>query len=417
MKKYLTIIVCCAIVAVVFCSGCEPKPESKAVKAPEKAKKQTACKEKDDTKCTAAKTAKKKDACTIAKTVEKKDEPATVKAVEKLQINAQEEKSKAEEPKPAKAEPAQDETADGGVAVIVNGVEITEAQIEEKMAPQLQAKAARMPAGAIGGFKKQLRPLMLRGMIEEALLNQKIEEQKIVVTEADLIRNLEAKGAKQNPPLSLADIKEILKARGQDFEANKDRMMMGLAYEKLMEIQWAGKIKVTAEEAKKYYDDNAAKFQSPEQVRASHILIKTDKTDSQEVKDTAKAKVEGLLKQIRNGADFATLAKEHSGCPSAAAGGDLKFFTRGRMVPEFDKATFELEVGQVSDVVETQFGYHVIKVTDRKAASTTSSEEVMEGIIKKLEQTKKAEIALEYMKNLKASADIVYPPGKEPVKL
>lgn len=112
-----------------------------------------------------------------------------------------------------------------------------------------------------------------------------------------------------------------------------------------------------------------------EQVRVSHILIRAADFEpdvaetpnaQNEAKAAAVAKAEELLEQIRNGADFEALAREHSSCPSAAKGGDLGFFPRGRMVSNFEKVAFDLKVGEISDVVETIYGYHIIKVTDRK---------------------------------------------------
>jgi peptidyl-prolyl cis-trans isomerase C len=185
-----------------------------------------------------------------------------------------------------------------------------------------------------------------------------------------------------------------------------------------MEAQWVGKINITEEDAKKHYDESPTQFEVKEQVRASHILIKPDITDPNndpnQAKAEAKAKIQDLLEQIKDGADFAELAKANSACPSAAGGGDLKFFTRGKMAPPFEKAAFALEVGKVSDIVETQFGYHIIKVTDRKDAGTTSFEQAGDNIIKQLTQKKQKEFADKYIESLKAAANIVYPPGKEP---
>ena len=121
-----------------------------------------------------------------------------------------------------------------------------------------------------------------------------------------------------------------------------------------------------------------------------------------------------MLEQIKAGADFAELARANSTCGSASAGGDLDFFGRGQMVPIFEKVAFELEVGKVSDIVETQFGYHIIKATDHKDAGTISFEQAKNDIIQKLTQEKKNELAQEYINSLKAEANIVYPPGKDP---
>jgi len=121
------------------------------------------------------------------------------------------------------------------------------------------------------------------------------------------------------------------------------------------------------------YEDNQQQYSTPEQVRASHILLKTEGKDEAVVKKEA----EDLLAKIKAGADFAQLATKHSQDESSAVkGGDLDFFPHGKMVPEFDKVAFAMQPGQVSDVVKSQFGFHIIKVTEKKPATTKSLEEV-----------------------------------------
>ena len=124
---------------------------------------------------------------------------------------------------------------------------------------------------------------------------------------------------------------------------------------------------VTGQQIERSYNDNIQQYSTPEQVRASHILLKTEGKDDAAVKKQA----EDLLAQIKKGASFEELAKKNSQDEaSAAKGGDLDFFNKGQMVPEFDKAAFSLPLGQLSDLVKTSFGYHIIKVTERKPAST-----------------------------------------------
>jgi parvulin-like peptidyl-prolyl isomerase len=106
---------------------------------------------------------------------------------------------------------------------------------------------------------------------------------------------------------------------------------------------------------------------TPTQIRCSHILIPYQgayRTESELSKEDARKKAEALLKEIEGGADFAALAKEHSSCPSSQKGGDLGKFGRGAMVAAFDQAAFELDVNEVSSIVETQFGFHIIKRTE-----------------------------------------------------
>ena len=314
------------------------------------------------------------------------------------------------------------------VAVTVNGVDITESQIETYIKPQLEKMAKQLPPPFVEQYKKQMMQQALESMIAMCLLDGKVREASIEVTEEEATEKLKEMASAQKPPLSLEDIKALVERSGQSLDEVKNRIRKQLGYEKLMEAQFAGKINFTEDDAKKYYSENTKKFETPEQVRASHILIKPDTTDPNTDPNKAKARAQELLKQIKDGADFATLARASSSCPSAAKGGDLGLFARGQMAPPFEKAAFELKVGQVSDIVKTRFGYHIIKVADHRDARLTTFEQAKDDIIKMLTQKKQAELAKEYIESLKAEADIVYsdpvlqkkrktgtsPAGKEP---
>jgi len=327
------------------------------------------------------------------------------------------------EPRPSEGlgEPPAPEESTDSVAVTVNGIDITEAELQKLVKPQLERMAQqgkKLPPAFAQTLEKQIRQKILDGIIVGRLLDEKAKEANIVITEEELASQFTKVAAAQKPPLSLDEFKKKLAEYGQNFDEIKQQIRKGMTYRKIMEAQWAGKINITEEDAKKYYDENPTQFEVQEQVRASHILIKPDttdpNTDPNQAKAQAKTKIEDLLKQVQDGADFAELAKANSGCPSAAQGGDLNFFTRGKMVPPFEKAAFELEVGKVSDIVETQFGYHIIKVTDHRDASTTSFEQARDDLIKLLVQKKQVEFRNKYIESLKAEANIVYPPGKEP---
>jgi peptidyl-prolyl cis-trans isomerase C len=314
-------------------------------------------------------------------------------------------------------------SAGEGIAATVNGVDITEAEIEELIKPVLDAMAARgqqLAPQFIEQYKRNLRQQALEKIIIEKLLDAKVKQANVEVTEEEVTEQLEEIAAAQEPPLSLAQFKEKVESYGQSFDQVRQQVRKQVTYQKVMEPEWAGKINITEEDTKKYYDENERRYSTPEQVRASHILITPEEfadpnTDPNQAKEKALAKAKDLLKQVREEADFAELAKANSKDPvSAARGGDLNFFARGRMVAPFEKAAFEMEVGQISDIVETQFGYHIIKVTDRKEAAVTPFEQVKDKLVKELTQRKQAEFARAYIESVKASADIVYPPGKEP---
>ncbi len=167
------------------------------------------------------------------------------------------------------------------------------------------------------------------------------------------------------------------------------------------------KVTVSAADLTKAYNDNIAQFTSPEQLRASHILLKTDGKDDAAVK----AKAEALLKEAKGGADFAELAKKNSQDESNAKnGGDLDYFGRGRMVPEFDTAVFAMQPGQISDLVKTQYGYHIIKLVDKKNATTRPLAEVRQQLNDQLAyqraQTQAADLAQNLGKQITNAADL-----------
>ena len=167
------------------------------------------------------------------------------------------------------------------------------------------------------------------------------------------------------------------------------------------------KIVVPPADVERAYRDNIDQYSTPEQVRASHILLKTEGKDDAAVK----AKAEALLKQAKAGADFAELAKKNSEDEgSAKNGGDVDYFTRGKMVAEFDAAAFTMQPGQISDLVKSQFGYHIIKVTDKKAGSVRALAEMQQQLTDQLSyeraQAQATDLAAKLEKEISKPADL-----------
>jgi len=297
------------------------------------------------------------------------------------------------------------------VLVTVDGTAITEAQLEAEIAPRLARIPPQMPPQFIEQYKKNLRKPTAEALITGILLEHQAEKLGIKVTEQEVTEHIEKIAAQQKPPLSIEDFKALVEAYGRSFDEVKDRIRKGLTYQKLLESQWKGKISVTEQEAEQYYQQNPKEFEKPEQVKASHILIRPDTSDPNhmaQAKAAAKAKAQQLLQQIRQGTDFAELARANSACPSASNGGDLGYQSRGVWVKPFEEAAFSLKTGQVSDIVETQFGYHIIKVTGRHKAGTISFKDAESDIMDKLKTTKQQAFAKQYIDSLKKSAKIVY---------
>jgi peptidyl-prolyl cis-trans isomerase D len=167
------------------------------------------------------------------------------------------------------------------------------------------------------------------------------------------------------------------------------------------------KVVVPEADIRRAYDDNIDQYSTPEQIRASHILLKTEGKDDA----TVKAKIDDILKQAKAGADFGELAKKYSEDDSNAKnGGDLDYFGRGKMVPEFDAVAFTLQPGQISDVVKTQFGYHIIKLTDKKTGTTRPFAELRQQLADQLAyeraQTQAAELSASLEKQISKPADL-----------
>jgi peptidyl-prolyl cis-trans isomerase D len=201
-----------------------------------------------------------------------------------------------------------------------------------------------------------------------------------------------------------ADLAAYFEAHKADLKIPEKRKIRYL----LIDVEaMRAKIVVPTNEIERAYNNNIEQYTTPEQVRASHILLKTEGKDDAAVK----AKAEDLLKQARSGADFAELAKKHSEDEgSAKNGGDLDYFQRGKMVAEFDQAAFAMQPGQISDLVKTQYGYHIIKLVDRKAAATRTLAEVRQQLNDQLAyeraQAQAADLSQKLEKEISRPADL-----------
>ncbi|OHB66140.1 MAG: hypothetical protein A2Y76_03160 [Planctomycetes bacterium RBG_13_60_9] len=232
------------------------------------------------------------------------------------------------------------------------------------------------------------------------------------VTDEELTAVITKQLSAMNPPLTMEAYRRMIESKGGNFEVLKAAHARELKYHKLFEAKVTGSLTTTEEDARKYYDGNPEDFRVPERVRASHILISTEPTDPNadpnQAKVQARQKAEELLKKVKDGEDFAALAKENSACPSKTQGGDLGMFGRDQMVPPFEEAAFALKAGEVSGLVETQFGYHIIKVTEHQDPNQVPFEKIKDRIIDQLTQQKRNEAIRTYVDALRQNAKISY---------
>jgi len=201
-----------------------------------------------------------------------------------------------------------------------------------------------------------------------------------------------------------SDVATYFEAHKADFKIPEKRKIRYL----LVDLdQLRSKVVVPVADIERSYNSNIEQYTTPEQVRASHILLKTEGKDDAAVK----AKAEEVLKQAKSGADFAELARKYSEDEASAKnGGDLDYFQRGRMVPEFDQAVFNMQPGDITDLVKTQYGYHIIKLVDKKVATTRTLAEVRQQISDQLAyeraQAQAADLAQTLEKQISKPADL-----------
>ncbi len=187
-----------------------------------------------------------------------------------------------------------------------------------------------------------------------------------------------------------AEVEEYFSNHREDFRIPE---RVNLQYLVFRPQDYSDKVDISQEESKAYYDENVDDFVIQEQVRARHILIKVPPDADNERVEEIREKAEQIRAQAKKGEDFASLAEKHSEGPTAEKGGDLGFFPRGRMVKEFEDAAFSLKQGEISPIVRTQFGFHIIKVEDHKQERLQSLDEVRKSIESTLRDKKSRDLA------------------------
>lgn len=249
------------------------------------------------------------------------------------------------------------------VVAIVNGEEIFRKELDRRLGvlKRLNQEVTR-----------SVQIEVLNQLTKKVLLKQFVEEQDIEVSDAEVQGELEKINyfLRSNPDNSEKSLEDILETQGSNIGELEDEIRRTLALSKYLDKM------VDDDEKSSYFEANINAFNG-KKVKASHVLIDTTKLKTDAELEQAKKKIEEVKKEIDNGADFAEMAKKYSTCPSAENGGDIGFFQRkGSLVEEFAEAAFLMEVGEISEPVKTEFGYHIIKVTDKEEGKDVSYEEV-----------------------------------------
>lgn len=283
----------------------------------------------------------------------------------------------------------------------VNGVAITRSELDHAI--KTLATQNRLPKNMDAEATKKVENSVREQLIATELLLQVGAKQEMKDLDKQVDERFSTLRKRFN---SDEEFQKALAQNQLDEKQLRENLRKETMINAVLEKEVASKVQISDAEVKKFYDDNKDKFQQPESVRASHILVGVDAKATDEEKKKAKEKAEALLKKIKDGADFSELAKKESTCPSSQQGGDLGEFGRGQMVPPFEKAAFALKPGEVSDVVETKFGYHIIKLTEKKEAREVPLDQVKDRIRDYLKNQETQKKIGDYIAALKKDAKI-----------
>lgn len=286
------------------------------------------------------------------------------------------------------------------VVAYVNGEPITGNDVERGIT-ELEARAGQpVPPGQ----RNQVVRDVLNQLIGYRLLLQETQERRTSVPEADVDARVAALRAQYPSEEAFA---ETLQLQEMTLEMLRTDARRSLQVDALLESEIGTSPPVTPEEITEFYEQNPADFQQGEQVRASHILLSFPENADAAAKEEIRVRAAGVLNLVQTGADFAAVARQYSDDPgSRPNGGDLGYFQRGQMVPPFEEAAFSLAPAQISDLIETSFGYHIIQGTDKQAAGTIPLADVRQEVQAYLEGRNRDQEMQAFVDSLRVESDV-----------
>ncbi|WP_282011316.1 peptidylprolyl isomerase [Nitrospina watsonii] len=288
------------------------------------------------------------------------------------------------------------------VVAKVNNEIITLSALEERARVDL----ARFQSMGVENIPtlEEVRSRALDQMIDEILLVDVASKVGLIVEESQMQDALD--DVRQRGNLSEKQLEEMLKQEGRSLEEYKKRIREQILMSKVINLEVRSRIKVSDKEIAEFYDEHRKEFWTTAQVRARHILFIMDQSLDSDQIATKERKAREALAKIRNGADFAEVAQEFSEDVTASNGGDLGVLEKGKMIPEFEKAAFALKNGEVSSIVRSPYGLHIIKVDEVLPGAPIPMEDVENQIIAQLKQQSFRTYFEEYIEDLHARSFI-----------
>lgn len=269
-------------------------------------------------------------------------------------------------------------------AAVVDGEEIPMSRFNQFVQMQ-QMQYMQQGRQVQGAQLEEVKKQVLDYLIDQEVLFQTAREEGYTADEQNVEQQIQQYKSQSGGE---EQFRKALAQQGMTEDTLKKDVQKQLILQKFIKNEFESNVSVSDSEAQEFYDENPDYFTQKEQVQAQHIIIRVEQDAAEEKVEEARKKIEQVQQKLENGGNFANLAKEYSEGPSSKDGGSLGFIQRGQMVPEFEKTAFDLQPGEVSDIIRTQFGFHIVKVNDRKEEELSPYQEVKADIVNHLKTVK-----------------------------
>ncbi len=259
------------------------------------------------------------------------------------------------------------------IVAVVNGDIITLSELREVSVPYLEKMKTQYSINYDGEQVKETEKRILDQLIDEKLVNQEADRLEIVIEKKDI--DMAIRETRENNKLSEDQFKQILIEEGMSLEKYREQLKDQMKKMRLLDQEIKSKVQVTKKEIEEYHKEHKDRFDSPPEVRLQQVLLMIPSESSTQEIDQIRGKAEDILQKIRNGEDFNAMVKLHSQGSSAATGGDMGVFKKGELMPVLDEVAFGLKRGEVSSVIQSPMGFHILRVLDKRERQKMTEEE------------------------------------------
>jgi peptidyl-prolyl cis-trans isomerase SurA len=289
-----------------------------------------------------------------------------------------------------------------GIAILVNDEPITTFDIQKEKDGIEKGMAAKAPQD--DEARTRLRQAAIDSLINKKLIQQKIRELEIKVSEEEVRQAIE--DVRKTNNITQDNLVEALTARGISFDEYKEQIKEQLERLRLISMEVRSKVQISDKEALDYYTANPGAFQVDEAFRVRQVYFKLPATAAENERKRVLATAEMVLAEARKGADFAALAKKYSQDPSAAEGGNMGYLKKGDLLPEIEESLAGMKMGQVSGLIRTPVGIHIMKLEEHRLGNRRTFEAVKPEIEDILYKKKSEERFSQWLDELRKNASI-----------